>query len=41
MGIVMQSESGSEFWRDGRNQGRAASKLVTAAEILSTAGKGR
>lgn len=28
------------FGRNGRNQGRAASMLVTAAEILSTGGKG-
>lgn len=35
---VKRSESGSEFRRDGRNQGRAASLLVTAAEILSTGG---
>lgn len=40
-GMVMRSESGSEFWRDGRKQGGAASTLVTAAEILSTGGKGR
>lgn len=37
----MGTESGSEFWKDGRNQGGAASMLVTAAEIQSTAGKGR
>lgn len=36
----MKSESGSEVRRDGRNQGGAASTLVTAAEILSSGGKG-
>lgn len=33
--MVMGSESGSEFWSDGSNQGRAGSALVTAAEIPS------
>lgn len=36
----MRSRNGSEFWGDGRNQGRAASMLVTAAEIASTGGMG-
>lgn len=36
----MKSESGSEVRRDGRNQGGAASTLVTAAEIPSSGGKG-
>lgn len=37
----MWSESGSEFWRDATNRGKAASALVTAAEIPSAGGKGR
>ena len=36
----MKRESGREVWRDGRNQGGAASTLVTAVEILSSGGKG-